>query len=294
MKRYILIITTVIISTLFYSCGENEAFSPDDLSSNIAAQVKSDVYEEVVEAEIEKDDTAPSPPKEINIPARSIIEIERKLIKEGSIKFETDDCMATKKMIHEVANSLNGYLARDDEYSYEHQIEHNITIRVPSDNFDKLLVQISQSINKIEDQNISVKDVTEEYVDVSARLKAKEIVEKRYLELLSKAHSVEDVLLVESELARLREQIESKEGRLRYLKDQVSLSTLHITFYQTIEVEGPNFEFFAKAANGFSNGFAGLMWFVIGLVNIWPFVLFLVFSIWLTIREIRKPAKKKS
>lgn len=294
MKKYIVIILTIII-IFFYSCDGNGEYSPDDLSSNFAAAVKSDNYNEDTEAQLEEstEEVKSKPPKEIAIPARSIKKIERKLIKEGNIKFETDDCSVTKKMIHEVANSLNGYLARDDEYSYEHQIEHNITIRVPSDNFDQLLAQISQSVKKIEDQNISVKDVTEEYVDISARLVAKKTVEKRYLELLKKAYSVEDVLLVESELARLREQIESREGRLRYLKDQVSLSTLHITFYQKLEVEEPNFEFFTKTADGFNNGFTGLMWVFIGLVNIWPLILFIVFSVWLIVRLVKKSSQKK-
>lgn len=290
MKRYFVIILT-IISLLIYSCAGEGNYNADDLSSNFAAQAKTEAYEEATETELEED--KPSPPKEIAIPARSIKKIERKLIKEGTITFETDDCKETKKLIHQVANSLDGYLARDDEYTYAHQIQHNITIRVPSENFDKLLVQISQSVKKLDDQNISVKDVTEEYVDVQARLKAKKIVEKRYLELLSKAYTVGDVLQVENELARLREQIESTEGRLRYLKDQVSLSTLNITFYETLEVTESSFEFLSKAADGFNNGYNGLLWFFIGLINVWPFLLFIGGVTWLIIRLVKRSSRKK-
>ncbi|NQX96710.1 MAG: DUF4349 domain-containing protein [Flavobacteriales bacterium] len=287
MKKYIVIIITVI-SILFYSCSENESYISADLASNFTAEAKSEIYGAGEEIEGNGDS------KDIDIPARSIKKFERKLIKEGSIVFKTDDCKKTKKMIHQVANSLNGYLARDDENSYDHQIEYKITIRVPSENFDNLLTKISKSVNKLDDQNISVRDVTEEYVDIDARVKAKKIVEKRYLELLSKAHSIEEILLVEHELARLREQIESKEGRLRYLKDQVSLSTLNITFYQTIEVEEENFEFFNKIGNGFHNGFEGLLWIFIGLVNIWPFLMFVCLGILVLIRFIKKTTRKKN
>jgi len=291
MKKYF-IITIAITSMLFYACNGNMESSQYDLASNIAAEVKTEGYEEVTETEASEDDLEGR--KDIAIPARSIKKIERKLIKEGSITFETADAKATKKMIHQVSNSLNGYLARDNEASYGNRIQHNITIRIPSDKFDNLLVDISSSIKEIEDQNISVRDVTDEYVDISARLKAKKIVEKRYLELLSKAHSVGDVLQVESELARLREEIESTEGRLRYLKDQVSLSTLHISFYETIEINEPSFEFLSKVGDGFSNGFKGLLWFFIGLVNVWPFLLFIGLLTWLVVRLIKRSTKKKS
>ena len=289
MRKYF-IYTVTIASILLYSCAGDKDFG-DDFASNIAAQVKTEAYEEATEIEMEEG--KPSPPKDISIPAKFIEKIERKLIKEGNITFETDDCKATKDLIHQVANSLNGYLAKDDEYKYSHQIQHNITIRVPSDNFDKLLVEISKSVKELDDQNISVKDVTEDYVDVQARLKAKKVVEKRYLELLSKAYSVGDVLQVENELARLREEIESTEGRLRYLNDQVSLSTLNITFYQTLDVEEPSFEFLNKAADGFATGYKGLLWFFIGLINIWPFFLFVGLLTWGIIKLVKKSSRKK-
>jgi hypothetical protein len=100
------------------------------------------------------------------------------------------------------------------------------------------------------------------------------------------------VLQVENELARLREQIESTEGRLRDLKDQVSLSTLTITFYQTLDKEH-SFEFLNEVAKGFGNGFKGLLWFFVGLINIWPILLFIGFSIWFVIRLVKKSAKKR-
>ncbi len=290
MKKYFIIILTVVF-TLFYSCAGDQDYFPDDLDSNFAAQVKTEAYEEATETEMVED--AVAPPTEIAIPSRSIERIERKLIKEGNITFETDDCQETKKIIHQVAHGLKGYLARDDEYTNDYQIQHNITIRIPSENFDKLLVQISKSVEDLDNQNITVKDVTEEYVDVKARLKAKKLVEKRYLELLNKAYSVGDILQVENELARLREQIESTEGRLRYLQDQASLSTLHINFYQNLEVKDSNFEFFSKMADGFNNGFIGLLWFFIGITNVWPILLFMGIVTWLIIRLIKKTSVKK-
>jgi len=295
MKKYF-IISIAITLILFYSCESNESYFPDDLSSNIAQDIKAEAYgnsndyNEEVELEEELADQ-----KTIHIPYKALKNVERKLIKEGIISFETEDAKKTKTLINRVANGLNGYLAKDNEYTSDFRIEHSITIRVPSDNFDKLLMRISNSVDEIDDQNITVRDVTEEYVDVQARLKAKKTVEMRYLQLLNKAHSVGDILTVEHELSRIREQIEASEGRIRYLKDQVSLSTLNISFYQNLDVpeaDESNFKFFEKVEDAFKNGFTGLLWIIIGLINVWPLLLFIGLLIWIVKRLIKKVTKK--
>ena len=286
MKKYNLIIITTA-SIILLSCAGQEMQS-NDMSSTFAAATKTEAYADASETEASDEKVTPS--STTTIPTVEIQNIERKLIKEGSITFETSDCQSTKELIHQTANQLNGYLSKDDEYTYENRIQHTVTVRIPSENFDKLLADISKSIKVLDDKNIAVKDVTEEFVDVEARLKAKKIVEQRYLDLLSKANSVGDILQVENELARLREQIESTEGRLRYLKDQVSLSTLTITYYQSTQ---SGFRFLEKAKNGLSNGYKGLLWFFIGIINIWPFILFIGLSTWLLVRFIKKSRNKK-
>lgn len=290
MKKNILILLTA--SFILFSCSER--FDQSELSSNIAAEIKSEAYEEDYTDDYggQEGNEETEKNQKIDIPSRQLKNIDRKLIKDGSISFETSDTKATKSVIEKATKKFKGYLSEDNEYDYGYRIQHNVTIRVPSANFDKLLAEISTSINEIDDQNISVKDVTEEYVDVQARLKAKKEVEKRYIQLLSKAHSVGDILQVENELARLREQIEATEGRLRYLKDQVSLSTLRITFYQTRHAD-ESFGFGKKVKKGFENGYKGLLWFIIGLINIWPFLLFLSIGIWLLVRLIKKSRAKR-
>jgi hypothetical protein len=286
MKRNILIVAA--LATTLFACSGKHAEA--DMASNIAADVKSEVYEGLEESEDAISGNQEN--KKIDIPAKQLKNINRKLIKEGNITFETEDTKATKSLIEQAALNFNAYLSEDNEYDYGYSIQHNITLRIPSDNFDLLLKEISSSIKEIDDKNITVRDVTEEYVDVEARLKAKKIVENRYLELLSKAHTVGDILQVENELARLREQIESTEGRLRYLKDQVSLSTLRISFYEKKE-NTKGFGFGEKAKDGFQNGYKGLLWFFIGLINIWPFLLVLGVGVWWLVRVIKKSRRKK-
>jgi hypothetical protein len=112
--------------------------------------------------------------------------------------------------------------------------------------------------------------VTEEFLDIQARINTKKELENRYLELLKKANSVTEMLEVEKQIGQLRTEIESIEGRLNYLKSKVSLSTLTIIFYQSIPNES---EVGNKFKNGFKSGWNNLIWFFVFLTNIWPFIL---------------------
>lgn len=290
MKKNILIVSIFIGITalILSSCGKTSY--EDAAFSTVAANAKTEAYDEISEEAAGAEEGEPIQDN-TKTEQETLKNYNRKLIKEGNITFETADTKATKNVIEQATKQFKGYLSEDNEYDYGYRIQHTVTIRVPSENFDKLLATISKSVVEMDDQNITVKDVTEEYVDVEARLKSKKVVEERYIGLLSKAHSVGDILQIEHELARIREDIERVEGRLRYLKNQVSLSTLKITYYQTIETS-ESFGFGKKVANGFENGFKGLLWFFIGLVNLWPFILFIVIGIWVLARWIKRRSRK--
>jgi hypothetical protein len=198
---------------------------------------------------------------------------ERKLIKEGYIEFETNNMEDTRKNILEALKKYKGYVSSDNAYKSPDRNSQTITVRVPSTQFDSFLEEATQGVKHFDNKNINVQDVTEEFLDITARVKAKKELEARYLELLKMARSVSDIMEIESELSNLRGQIESIEGRLKYLEKSVAFSTLNISFYKNI----PNSEAFAsKFKSGFRNGWENLVWFGIGLVNIWPFVLLII------------------
>lgn len=210
--------------------------------------------------------------------------IERKLIKEGRVEFETKSIAATRKTILSAVETYNGYIASDQEYKSSGQIRNTIVIRVPAEDFDNLLKAATVGIEKFDSKNISVNDVTEEFLDIKARLKTKKELENRYLELLQQTKSVTEILEIEKQIGQLRADIESIEGRLKYLEDRVALSTLTITFYEYI----PNKTAFdSKFRNGFRNGWDNLIWFFVFLVNIWPFIVMTILIL-LGIRVYKK------
>jgi hypothetical protein len=201
------------------------------------------------------------------------IQIERKLIKNGEVEFESEKLTETRKNIFKTIKKFNGYSSSDNEYKNSNEISNSITIRVPSENFDNLLSEITVGVTKFDRKEITIKDVTVEFLDIEARLKTKKELEDRYLEILKKANTVTEILEVEKQIGELRSEIESIEGRLKFLNSQISFSTLNVRIYETISNQT---EFGKKFKNGFKNGWENLILFFVFLVNIWPFIIIII------------------
>jgi hypothetical protein len=217
-------------------------------------------------------------------------EIQRKLIKNGEIEFESENIKDTRKDIFQAIEKFKGYSSSDAEYKNSYEISNTIIIRVPTENFDNLLKEIANGVTKFDKKEITIKDVTAEFLDIEARLKTKKELENRYLEILKKATTVTEILEVEKQIGDLRSDIESIEGRLKFLNNQVSFSTLNVRIYERISEQT---EFGEKFKNGFKNGWDNLILFFVFLVNIWPFILiiigaFIFIKIW---RKRRKNVK---
>lgn len=276
MKKTLKLLTLMLFVALA-SCsksGENtettaialEEFTPEETSADTPSEVKqvSDDKEEDVNT------------------------VERMIVKEGSIRFETSNAKETREIINNSVKQLNGYLSQDTSSNYGNRTEYSVEIRVPAKSFETLLEGVSKTASKIDSKNINALDVTEEFIDVQARIKTKKEIEERYKELLKKANSVDDILKIESELGTLRADIESFEGRLKYLKSRISLSTLTVTFYEKGEsTTGFGYE----VSSAFSSGWDNLLSFIIGIFYIWPFIL-LSIAIVFVIRKIRKRRKQ--
>ena len=211
-------------------------------------------------------------------------DIERKLIKQGYVNFETEDMRSTRQIILNAVSKHKGYVSSDQEYKSSGRNSNTIVVRVHAEHFDAFLADATEGVEKLDSKEINVRDVTEEFLDVSARLKTKKELEARYLELIKQAKNVTEILAIEKQIGILRSEIESIEARLNYLTNQVSMATLNMTFYEVIP---DRIEFGDKFKNGFRNGWDNLVWFFVALVNIWPFVLLAILLI-IGIRFYRK------
>lgn len=210
-------------------------------------------------------DEAPPPP-----PGNGDVVIERKLIKDGNVEYKADNLVKAKNQLLQATEKWKGYVGSESAYNTSERNSTTLIIRVPAANFDTLLASATMGIEHFDRKDITVKDVTEEYVDVEARLKSKKDLEQRYIEILKKANTVSEMLEIEKEMGTLRADIESIEGRLNVLKSQVAFSTLTVTIYETISA--PSF-FGTRIGSGFVNGWNSLLDFLVFIVNLWPFFL---------------------
>lgn len=212
------------------------------------------------------------------------VTIDRKVIRQGNMRFETKSVSETYRTITEMVAGMGGYVSSDHIYHMDDRVSHRLEVRVPAGQFDELIERISAGAKKLDNKNITARDVTEEFIDVEARLKTNKELEGRYLTLLQRANTVDEILKIERQIGILRAEIESIEGRLRYLNDRISLSTLSIEFY---EMTGVSFGFSSKFANAFINGWDNLLHFIIGLTNLWAFIILLAVGI-IALKRYRK------
>lgn len=216
-------------------------------------------------------------------------QIPLKIIKNGNLSFETDDLDATYKNVIAAVNKTKAFVQNDTEGKDQGAVYRSITLRVPRENFDLLIKQISEGVSYFDTKEITSEDVTEEYVDVEARVKAKKALENRYMELLKNAHKVAEMIEIEKQLSEIREEIESKEARLKYIDQRVAMSTITIYFYRTIANKGDaTVSFGRKFVNALQTGFNGISSFFIWMIEIWPFILILVTIFYFVRRKLKK------
>lgn len=194
---------------------------------------------------------------------------DRKVIRRGEVSFQTGKVADTREALAKQVLELKGYIEMEHTSEFQDRIQFRMTIRVPAENFDLLVEKAIQYAEKLDSKNIGTEDVTEEFIDVEARIRTKKELERRYLELLTKAMKVEEVLAIERELGTLRSDIESIEGRFRYLKDRVAQSSLDVVFY---ELKGSSFGFVSRVGEALRSGWSSLLDFLVLLVKIWPFL----------------------
>lgn len=217
---------------------------------------------------------------------------EAKIIKTGNLRFQTDDLDKTYKQIQLAVKKYRALVKDDSQSNDDYEFTRRISIRIPNKNFDSFITDISKGVAYFDQKEISSEDVTEEYIDVASRIKTKKVLEERYYELLKKATKISEMLEIEKKLSEIREEIEAKEGRLKYIESQVAMSTLDIQFYKPIaHGQKATVSYGGKIANAFVSGFNGISNFFIQLLGIWPVIVTLVVLIVLIRKRIKRKKK---
>jgi hypothetical protein len=154
--------------------------------------------------------------------------VEQKLIKSSHIYIEVEDYQGAYLRIKEIVSSHSGYIADTSEKDDEGRKYGYVVVRVPKEHFEDTTEEI-KTLGEVEEARTTVEDVTEEYVDLEARLENLKKQEERYQEILAAAVTVEEILEIEAELERVRGEIESYEGKIRYLNDSIEYSSIQVS-----------------------------------------------------------------
>ncbi len=223
---------------------------------------------------------------------------DRKIIWTANLDFQVKDVNETTTKIAELCKKEGAFVARMDLNNTKYEIYNTIKIRVKSDSFSALLKKLQDEALFMRNLSINADDVTEEYLDVQTRLATKKAVRERYIDILkNKAGNIKDVIEAEEAIRKITEEIEAKEGRLKYLSNQVAMSTINLRIYQEVSYTAePNIyikSFSEKAVEALGNGWNGIKGFIILLLNIWPILILVSLSLWKGKWLIRKLFRKR-
>lgn len=202
----------------------------------------------------------------------------RKLIWRADLEFQVKNVSQSTEEIIALSNKYKGFVSDMSMSNDSYRISNTITIRVPNGQFQKFVSAIKGESIFMDRADISSEDVTEEFVDIEARLKTKREVRDRYIEVLqTKTGTVSDIIEAEEAIRVITEEIEAKEGRLRYLNDRVDLSTVTLTMYEKVKfTDAPErFEkdYSDEVGESFGTGWKAIKVIFLGFISIWPVLL---------------------
>ena len=154
------------------------------------------------------------------------------IVRTGDMQLVVADVLAAIERIAGLAGSADGYVVSSSSWREGDRLVGNIAIRVAAERFDDTVRTLRGLAVEVLSESTSSKDVTEEYVDLSAKLKNLEATEAQLLRLMEKAERVEDILDVQRELSRTREDIERTKGRMQYLERTSATSLINVRLEQ--------------------------------------------------------------
>ena len=155
---------------------------------------------------------------------------ERKVITEGSIGLEVSSITKTSEKIIKLVEAKGGFIQRT-YFNEQQNGSAQLVLRIPAEDFEKVLEEVLK-LGKVRFKETNGQDVTAEYLDTEARLITLKTQETRLLALIEEGKNLEEILQIEKELQRVREEIEKLEGRLKVINDLAGLATLNVELYQ--------------------------------------------------------------
>jgi PKD repeat protein len=189
--------------------------------------------------------------------------LDRMVIRSAYLDLLVEDISASIVQIENLAGTYGGYVVNSNMGEQNNQVYGSISIRVDANRFNEALQALRNLADDVRSESTSGQDVTEEYVDLDARLRNLEASEAQLLALMQQAGTVEEILKVQQQLVSTREEIETIKGRMQYLEQSSALSYVSVTLeqsklsveftaYSRTAKEGQEIQFESNVSGGFS------------------------------------------
>ncbi|HKQ51267.1 MAG TPA: DUF4349 domain-containing protein [Pyrinomonadaceae bacterium] len=222
--------------------------------------------------------------------AEPSLSIERKIIRNAELAIESRNPEESFRKVASLAESKGGFVVtseavQPDGAAEPERMNVTVVVRVPAAQFETTVEEIRRLGSRVLRDNRTGQDVTEEYIDLQARLQAKRALESQFLEIMKQAKAVSEALEVQRQLAEVRSEIEQIEGRRRFLENQSNLSTIRVSVVPPVQIIGRSGGGFKEALR---DGFGAAMLIVMTLVRVvlalLPILILIGLPAWLILR----------
>ncbi len=227
----------VLLALLLAACASKASSPVESMPAEIPPVEKGIAGGVIPPADMEK--VAPAPGMDVarSAPVQNTVPgTERLVIYNANLTLTVDDPQTSAQRIAQLAEQMGGYVVSMETYTVgpagAQEEQATITVRVPATRYRETLNRITALAVRVDHRTESSQDVTEEYVDLDARLRNLKAAESQLQEIMNQATRTEDVLQVYRELVRIREEIEVLEGRKRYLEQSAAMARITVTLQQ--------------------------------------------------------------
>ena len=156
---------------------------------------------------------------------------QRRIISNASVSIEVETVETAIDQVRSIAEGLGGFVEHLSSFGSDENQQANMTLRVPQDQFFPAVDRIEE-LGKVRARNLGSEDVSEQFIDLEARLKSSLLEEKSLLSLLERANQISETLSIERELSRVRADIERVQGQLNFLERRVDLATISVSLFR--------------------------------------------------------------
>ncbi len=228
--------------------------------------------------------------------------VDRKIIRNADITIEVDSTADAQHRITSIAESHGGFVVTSEAKQRENievskrTLDIKLVTRIPATRFGVALDEIKQLAGNIPEASVTGQDVTEDFIDLEARIRTQKALELQFLQIMKRSGNVEDALEVQRQIADVRTEIEKLEGRKRFLENRSSLSTItvNILAHKAITVSTTGFGRNVRDAvsDGLELASGMLLFFVRFVIVMTPVFVFVLLPTGLVVRYMIRRAKR--